>query len=667
MPYRIALIGNQNCGKTTLFNRLTGAHRRVGNYPGVTVEAKSGTVRSDGEIEIVDLPGVYSLHPYSEEEKVSREFLLRGKPDGIINIADANCLARGLFLTLQIIDIGIPTVLALNMMDEVKANGGKIDTQALSKMLGVPVVPVSAGKGEGTDELVKVLKRTVTSGAPPTPCDYYGGITGECVGSVRRAVLPYAERAGLPDRFCALAAMEDDRETVSRISLDGGVKAGIEREIRSAEKAEKSDIYTLLAREKYNFIEKAVSRCVTLPVESREKRRSERIDKIITDRHLAIPFFLLIILSVFFLTFNVIGGALQDAAEFALGILSSRAGGMLSSLGVNGGLVSLITDGIFGGVGSVLSFLPVILVLFFFLSVLEDSGYMARVAFITDGLFGKIGLSGKSFVPMLMGFGCTVPAVMATRTLPSERDRRVTMMLLPYVSCSAKIPIFAMFASVFFERGKRFLIVELYIIGIVLALCAAVILKKIYPAREESGFLMELPNYRFPSAASVLRLIWEKAKDFISRAFTVILLSSVAVWFLGHFGVGLSTVSDESYSLLYIIGKKISCVFRPIGFDRPELAAALLVGLTAKESVVSTLGILSGVGGISSLFSGKLSAFSFLIFTLLYTPCVAAFSAVKGELHSAGRAFCFAALQCTVAYFVSFLFYNISCLIISVI
>ena len=667
MPYVIALLGNQNCGKTTLFNRLTGAHRHVGNYPGVTVDAKSGTIKSDGEFEIVDLPGIYSLHPYSAEEKVSREFLIREKPDGIINIADANCLARGLFLSLQIIDMGIPTVLALNMMDEVRANGGKIDTDALSGMLGVPVVAISAGKGDGTDELLAALKKAVTHKTLPNPCDYYGGSIGDCVNSVCREIFPYAEKAGLSQRFCAVAALEEDREVISRLCLDDSAKRAIRREKESAESAEKSDIYTLLAREKYSFIEKAVSRCVKLPAESREKRRSEKIDKVLTDRYLAIPLFLLIISAVFFLTFNVIGGRLQDLADCSLEALTCLVRELLFSLGVNDGLTSLITDGIFVGVGSVLSFLPVILVLFFFLSVLEDSGYMARVAFITDGLFGKVGLSGKSFVPLLMGFGCTVPAVMATRTLPSERDRRVTMMLLPYISCSAKIPIYSMFASVFFTRGKWLLMVELYIIGIVLALVAAIVLKRAYPEKEESGFLMELPNYRFPSAASVLRLMWEKAKDFISRAFTVILLSSVVVWVLGHFGVGFSFVSESSHSLLSIIGKKLSVVFIPIGFNRPELVAALLVGLTAKESVISTLGVLAGKGGIASLFSGKLSAFSFLLFTLLYTPCVAAFSAVKGELHSLRHALFFALCQCAVAYFTSFIFYNLSSLLISLI
>lgn len=657
----LALIGNPNCGKTTLFNLLTGAHSHVGNFPGVTVSAKTGEIRAIPGVSLVDLPGVYSLCPYSADERVSLDFLLNGRPDGIISIVDATCLVRSLYLTLILLELGIPTVVALNMMDDVEKNGGRIDVCALSHMLGVPCVAISAGKGKGIDVLLDTVSKTMSSRTLPSVRDNYGDIISSAVSEIRTLTDPIAQKAGMPCVFCAMSVLASDEYILSRMSFD---RKKTDEIVSRTKKLADGDIYSLIAEKRYGYIEKAVAKCSVLPGVSRIRRRSERIDALLTNRYLSLPVFFTVMITVFYLTFDAIGARAQAAASLVLSLITDAADGIMAHFNVHCAVRSLVSDGIFEGVGSVISFLPVILILFFFLSLLEDSGYMARVAFITDGLFRCVGLSGRSFVPMLMGFGCSVPAIIASRTLPSERDRKVTLLLLPYISCSAKIPVYSLFAAAFFARARTFIICELYIIGIFMGVIVSLILKKLYPVDESSSFMLELPDYRLPTLKNVAVLMWEKTKDFICRAFTLILIASVCIWFFSYFDVSFSHAADISDSILYHIGDFISPVFRPLGFGRAELATALVVGLSAKETVVSTLGVLSGGGGIAQLFGNRISAFSFLLFTLLYTPCVAAFAAMRSELGSFLRALGVAFIQCAAAYLVSFLFYNIACILI---
>lgn len=657
----VALIGNPNCGKTTLFNLLTGARSHVGNFPGVTVSAKTGEIRTLHGVSLVDLPGIYSLSPYSADERVSLDFLIDGRPDGIISIVDAVCLVRSLYLTLQLLELGIPTVVALNMMDDVEKNGGKIDVRSLSHMLGVPCVAISACKGRGTDTLLETVHDTLSSHRLPAVRDHYGDIIASAISEIRTITDPFAQKAGMPCVFCAMSALAGDEYILSRMSAE---RKKIDEIVSRAGTLVGGDLYSHIAEKRYGYIERAVARCAVLPGVSRGKRRSERIDALLTNRYLSLPVFLAVMITVFHLTFDVIGARAQAAVALALSLVTDAVDGIMLYFNVREGVRSLVSDGIFEGVGSVLSFLPVILILFFFLSLLEDSGYMARAAFITDGLFRRAGLSGRSFVPMLMGFGCSVPAIMAGRTLPSDRDRRVTLLLLPYISCSAKIPVYSLFAAAFFARARTFVIFELYIIGIFTGVIASLILKKVYPVDEAASFLLELPDYRLPTLKNVAALLWEKTKDFLCRAFTLILIASAGIWFLRYFDMSFSRAADISDSILYHIGAFISPIFRPLGFGRAEPATALLVGLSAKEAVVSTLGVLSGTGGIAQLFQDRISAFSFLLFTLLYTPCVAAFAAMRSELGSFLRALGAAFMQCAAAYLVSFMFYNLANILI---
>ena len=659
-----ALIGNQNCGKTTLFNQLTGANQHVGNFPGVTVDSKAGKIRTSSDCSVVDLPGIYSLRPYSNEEIVSRDFILQEKPDAIINIADATNLERNLYLTLQVLEMGIPTVLALNMMDEVRANGGKIDVGALSDELGIPVIPVSAAKNEGVAELVEITVRCAENKVRPKRTDFSSGAVHRCLCAVGNLISDHAESADIPRRFAASKAIEADEDIIGRLSLNEHERRQIERLVAGMEHECGMDRHAAIADMRYSFIEAVCSRTVIKPRESREHARSVKIDRILTGKYVAIPLFICIMLAIFWLTFAVIGQRGQTLMETGVNALCAAADHALTDAGVNSVLHSLIIDGIFAGVGSVLSFLPIIVVLFFFLSILEDSGYMARVAFIMDRPLRKLGLSGKSFVPMLIGFGCSVPAIMATRTLSSERDRKMTILLVPYMSCSAKIPIYAMFASAFFARGKALIMVEIYLVGILVGIAASLVMKHTVFRGASVPFVMELPNYRMPSLKSVLMLMWEKARDFLQRAFTVIFVAAIIIWALQNFDLRLHLVADAQQSLLAVIGKRISPVFRPLGFEGWELSTALIAGFTAKEAVISTLSVLTGGAPLTALFSGKLAAFSFLIFTLLYTPCVAAFAAIRRELRSMPKAIGVAVLQCVIAYFVAALFYQVGRLVL---
>ena len=650
----LALAGNQNCGKTTLFNQLTGSNQHVGNFPGVTVEQKIGQVRGQKGCSVVDLPGIYSLRPYTAEEIVTRDFILNQKPDGIINIVDATNLERNLYLTLQLLTLRVPTVLALNMMDELTGNGGSIDVQKMAQTLGVPVVPICAATADGVSELIDEAVRVAEGKILPQVYDFCEpGPVHRCIHAVCHQIEDHAQAAGINTRFAATWLIEGDNGIEDALKLDQNEKELIEHSVLQMEQERSLDRNAALADMRYSFIEKLVREAVVKPRESRQHRRSVQADKILTGKFTAIPIFIGVMFLIFFLTFHVIGAFLSDLLALGIDKLTALTDAALTAYGLNPVVQSLIIDGIFEGVGSVLSFLPVIVTLFFFLSILEDTGYMARVAFVMDKLLRRIGLSGKSIVPMLIGFGCTVPAVMATRTLPSERDRTMTILLTPFMSCSAKIPIYGFFSAAFFPQHAALVMIALYVFGILMGILAALVLEKTAFRGRPVPFVMELPNYRLPSVKSVALLLWEKAKDFLERAFTVIFLATIVIWFLQSFDTRLNVVDSSADSLLAMVGQLLAPIFAPLGFADWRCATALISGFIAKESVVSTLEILLGTSALSALFTTK-SAVSFLVFTLLYTPCVAAIAAIRREVGSPVRAGIIALSQCCVAYLAAF-------------
>ena len=650
-----ALAGNQNCGKTTLFNALTGSNQHVGNFPGVTVDQKSGEVKGYKDCSVVDLPGIYSLRTYTQEEIVTRDFILNQKPDGIINIVDATNIERNLYLTLQLLTLRVPMVLALNMMDEVRANGGTVDVQKLSEDLGIPVVPITAAKGEGVSELMDRAVETAKGRVLPKVYDFCTADSPvhRCVHAVVHLIEDHAERLGLPSRFCATKLIEGDEAMADRLELDQNERELLEHCVVQMEAENGMDRNASLADMRYSFIEKVTANAVVKCRESREHKRSVQIDKVLTGKYTALPVFFGIMLLIFYLTFNVIGQGLSDLLAAGIDYVTTGVDGALTAYGINPVVHSLIIDGIFAGVGSVLSFLPIIVTLFFFLSILEDTGYMARVAFVMDKLLRKIGLSGRSTVPMLIGFGCSVPAIMATRTVSSDRDRKMTILLTPYMSCSAKIPIYGFFTAVFFTKYKALVMISLYVLGMVVGVLAALVMKNTAFRGKPVPFVMELPNYRLPSAKSVGLLLWEKAKDFLQRAFTVIFLATVVIWFLQSFDTRLNVVTDSADSLLALIGQWLAVLFKPLGFGDWRCATALISGFIAKESVVSTLEVLLGGAAITSLFTVR-SAVSFLVFTLLYTPCVAAVATIRRELGSGLKTVGVVLLQCAVAWLASY-------------
>jgi len=655
-----ALAGNQNCGKTTLFNQLTGSNQHVGNFPGVTVDQKVGQMKSQPDCSVVDLPGIYSLRPYTNEEIVTRDFLLNEKPDGIINIVDATNIERNLYLTLQLMEMRIPMVLALNMMDEVRNNGGTINVEKMSEALGIPVVPISAAKNEGIEELVQAAVRVAKEKRTAKVIDFCKqGPVHRCIHSVCHQIEDHAEKAGLSVRFSCSKLIENDTRIVDMLQLSQNELELVEHSIIEMEAEAGMDRNAALAGMRYDFIESVCADTVIKCEESKEHIRSVKIDSILTHKYFAIPIFILVMFLVFFLTFNVFGAVLSDLLSMLIDDITALVDAGLTAYGINPVVHSLVIDGIFAGVGSVLSFLPIIVVLFFFLSILEDTGYMARIAFVMDKLLRKIGLSGRSIVPLLVGFGCTVPAVMASRTLSSERDRRMTIMLTPFMSCSAKIPIYAVFAAAFFQKYAALVMIGMYLTGIIIGIIVALIFDRTVFRGKPIPFVMELPNYRFPSAKSVLLLMWDKAKDFLQRAFTIIFLATVIIWFLQSFDSRLNVVTDSADSILAAIGHLLAPVFAPLGFNDWRIPTALITGFTAKEAVISTLGVLMGTStaalgpALHTLFT-PVSAISFLVFTLLYTPCVAAIAAVKRELESGWLALGVVILQCVVAWLVAF-------------
>ena len=661
-----ALVGNQNCGKTTLFNALTGSNQHVGNFPGVTVEQKSGEVKGVKNCSVVDLPGIYSLRPYTQEEIVSRDFIINQKPDCIINIIDATNIERNLYLTLQLLELRVPTVIALNMMDEVYANGGTVDVRQLSRLIGVPVVPISAVKGEGVSELIDRVVDTARKKVLPGVTDFCADDSPvhRCIHAAIHLIQDHADRLGVSSRFCTAKLIEGDPELAGRLELDENERELLEHCIVQMESESGLDRNAALADMRYSFIEGVVSKTVVKCHESREHARSVRMDRVLTGKYTAIPTFLAIMFLIFYLTFNVIGSALSDWLSLGIDALTGLVDRGLTAYGINPVVHSLVIDGIFAGVGSVLSFLPIIVTLFFFLSILEDTGYMARVAFVMDRPLRKLGLSGRSFVPMLIGFGCSVPAIMATRTVSSDRDRKMTILLTPYMSCSAKIPIYAVFAAAFFPQNRGLAMICLYALGIVMGIIVALILKSTAFRGQPVPFVMELPNYRMPSLKSVGLLLWEKAKDFLERAFTVIFMATVLIWFLQTFDTRLNVVADSADSLLALIGQLIAPVFRPLGFADWRMVTALISGFTAKEAVVSTLAVLLGtnVANLSSALGSvfnPITAVSFLVFTLLYTPCVAAVATIRRELGSAVKTIGVVIMQCSVAWLTAFVIYNV--------
>ena len=660
-----ALAGNQNCGKTTLFNALTGSNQHVGNFPGVTVDQKSGEVREHKECTVVDLPGIYSLRTYTQEEIVTRDYILNQKPDGIINIVDATNIERNLYLTLQLLELRVPMVLALNMMDEVRANGGTIDVQKLSDDLGIPVVPITAAKGEGVSELMDRAVETAKNRVLPKVYDFCAANSPvhRCVHAVVHLIEDHAERLGLPPRFCATKLIEGDRDMADRLVLDQNERELLEHCIVQMETENGLDRNASLADMRYTFIEQVTADAVVKCHESKEHKRSVAWDRVLTGKYTALPVFFGVMLLIFWLTFDVIGQGLSDLLALGIDYVTAGVDGALTAYGINPVVHSLIIDGIFAGVGSVLSFLPIIVTLFFFLSILEDTGYMARVAFVMDKLLRKIGLSGRSIVPLLIGFGCSVPAIMATRTVSSDRDRKVTILLTPYMSCSAKIPIYGFFTAAFFTDHKALVMISLYVLGIVVGILAALVMKGTAFRGKPVPFVMELPNYRMPSAKSVGLLLWEKAKDFLQRAFTVIFLATVVIWFLQSFDTRLNVVTDSADSLLALIGQWLAVLFRPLGFGDWRCATALISGFIAKESVVSTLQVLLGNAAITSLFTTR-SAISFLVFTLLYTPCIAAVATIRRELGSRIKTVGVVLLQCVVAWLAAYIAYAVGGLLL---
>ena len=662
-----ALVGNQNSGKTTLFNQLTGANQHVGNFPGVTVDRKDGAIRGQADTLITDLPGIYSMSPYSSEELVSRDFVLREKPKAVINIVDATNIERNLYLTMQLLEMGIPMVVALNMMDEVSGNGGSVDINGMEAALGVPVVPISAAKNQGVDELVKHAVHIARYQEKPLRQDFcdsadHGGAVHRCLHAVIHLIEDHAVRAGLPVRFAAGKIIEGDRLILEQLQLDQNETEMLEHIVLQMEKERGLDRSAAIADMRFAFIRRVCARCVVKPRESREHLRSQRIDRVLTGKYTAIPVFIGIMGLVFWLTFNVIGAALQDLLAAGIEALTASVDAALTSAGVNEVIHGLIVGGIFEGVGSVLSFLPIIVTLFFFLSLLEDSGYIARVAFVMDKLLRKLGLSGRSIVPMLIGFGCTVPAVMATRTLPSERDRRMTILLTPFMSCTAKLPIYAFFVQAFFPRRGGLVMVELYLLGIVFGILAALVFRRTLFRGEAVPFVMELPNYRLPSPRSVLQLLWQKARDFLQRAFSVILVATIVVWFLKTFDLRFRLAADSHDSMLAAISGVLVPLFRPVGLGDWRICTALISGFMAKESVVSVLEVLYA-GGVATAMTA-LSAASLLVFSLLYTPCVAAIASVRREL-GAKWAAGVALWQCVVAW-VAALAANILCHVVGI-
>ena len=632
-----ALVGNQNCGKTTLFNQLTGANQHVGNFPGVTVDRKDGQIRGQKDTLITDLPGIYSMSPYSSEELVSRNFVLEGKPKAIINIVDATNIERNLYLTMQLLEMNVPMVVALNMMDELTGNGGTVDVNTMESMLGVPVVPISAAKNQGVDELVRHAVHIARYQETPLRQDFcsvedHGGAVHRALHAVRHLIEDHAERAGLPARFAASKLIEGDEKILSKLELDQNEKEMLEHIILQMETERGLDRSAAIADMRFDYIEKVCAACVIKPRESREHKRSERLDRILTGKYTAIPMFIGIMGLVFFLTFFLIGPFLQDLLAEGIDALGGLAERAMQAGGVNSAIQSLVIKGIFEGVGSVVSFLPLIVTLFLFLSLLEDSGYIARVAFFMDKLLRKIGLSGRSIVPMLIGFGCTVPAVMSTRTLPSDRDRKMTILLTPFMSCTAKLPIYSFFVAAFFPRNGWLIITGLYLLGIVTGILVALLYKKTLFRGEAVPCVMELPNYRLPSARNVLQLLWEKAKDFLQRAFSVILIATIVVWFLQSFDFRFNFVTDSRESILAAVSGLLVPLFRPVGLGDWRIVTSLISGFMAKESVVSVMELLfSSAEGIGSMLS-TLTAASLLVFSLLYTPCVAAVASIKREL-----------------------------------
>ena len=664
-PLTFALAGNQNCGKTTLFNQLTGSNQHVGNFPGVTVDRKDGVIRGHAEATVTDLPGIYSLSPYTSEEVVTRRFLLEDRPNAVINILDATNVERNLYLTIQLIELGLPMVLALNMMDEVRENGGTIDVNALENELGVPVVPISASRGEGIRELIDHAMQVARCEMRPARMDFCddggadGGAVHRCIHAVIHLIEDHCARKKLPVRFAATKLIEGDSLVLEQLGLDQNEIETLGHIVAQMEEESGLDRMAALADMRFRFITELCSRTVVHPAESKERVRSREIDRVLTGKYTAIPAFVGIMALVFWLTFGVVGAALSSWMEGAIGALTELCSAGLSAYGINPVVHSLVIDGVFAGVGSVLSFLPTIVVLFFFLSILEDSGYMARVAFVMDKLLRRIGLSGRSFVPMLIGFGCSVPAIMATRTLPSDRDRKMTILLTPFMSCSAKLPIYALFTAAFFPKNGALVMIGLYIGGMAVGILYAVLLKKTAFQGEPVPFVMELPNYRFPSAKNVVQLIWEKAKDFVTRAFTVIFIAAVIIWFLQTFDTRLNVVADSSQSLLALLGGLIAPLFAPMGLGDWRISTALITGFTAKESVDSTLTVLLGgsTDALSTMFTTR-TALVFLVFSLIYTPCVAAVAAVRRELGARWAALVVVG-QCLIAWLLSFAVWQI--------
>ena len=652
-----ALVGNQNSGKTTLFNQLTGANQHVGNFPGVTVSRKDGVIKSHPNTRITDLPGIYSMSPYSSEELVSRSFVLDEKPKAIINIVDATNIHRNLYLTMQLLEMGIPMVVALNMMDEVAANGGSVDVNQMEVLLGVPVVPISAAKNEGVDELIEHAIHIAHYQEKPLRQDFcdehdYGGAVHRCIHGIIHLIQDHAERSGLPVRFAAAKVIEGDSLVLNKLGLDENEKKMLEHIIVQMEAERKLDRNAAIADMRFSFIQKVCEQTVKKPVESKERIRSRRIDRVLTGKYTAIPAFILIMGLVFWLTFNVIGAVLQSLLETGIDSLTEMTDKALSAAGVNDVVQGLIIDGIFSGVGSVLSFLPIIITLFFFLSLLEDSGYIARVAFFMDKLLRKIGLSGRSIVPLLIGFGCTVPAVMSTRMLPSERDRKMTILLTPFMSCTAKLPIYGFFVSAFFPGRGGFIMIGLYLLSILVGIFAAFLYRKTLFRGEAAPFVMELPNYRMPGARNVAQLLWEKARDFLQRAFSIILIATIVVWFLQSFDFYFNLVNDSEDSILAVVAGWVAPLLRPLGLDDWRIVTSLISGFLAKESVVSTMEILFG-GSITSVLT-MAAAVSMLVFSLLYTPCVAAIASVRQEL---GQRYAVGMVvwQCAVAWIVAWI------------
>lgn len=630
-----ALVGNQNCGKTTLFNQLTGSNQHVGNFPGVTVDRKDGSIKGYSNTDVTDLPGIYSMSPYSSEEIVSRNFVLNEKPKAIINIVDATNIHRNLYLTMQLLEMDVPMVVALNMMDEVLGNQGSIDVNEMEALLGVPVIPISAAKNEGVSELVEHAIHIAKYQERPLRQDFcdkndHDGAVHRCIHAVIHLIEDHAQKAEIPVRFAATKAIEGDNLILEQLKLDENEMEMLEHIVQQMENERGLDRSAAIADMRFDFIERLCEKTVVKPKESKERIRSEKIDKILTGKYTAIPCFIGIMVLVFYLTFNVIGAWLQGILEFGIDKISEAVGSAMTAAHVNSAVHSLVIDGIFNGVGSVLSFLPIIVTLFFFLSLMEDSGYIARVAFVMDKLLRKIGLSGRSIVPMLIGFGCTVPAVMATRTLTSERDRKMTILLTPFMSCTAKLPIYAFFVSVFFPKQGGLIMAGLYLIGILVGILAACLYKNTLFKGEPVPFVMELPNYRLPGAKNVGQLLWEKAKDFLQRAFSVILLATIVVWFLQSFDLHLNMVKDSADSILAMAAGFLVPIFKPVGLGDWKICTALISGFMAKESVVSTLEVLF-TGGIAGVLS-PLSAASLLVFSLLYTPCVAAIASIRREL-----------------------------------